>query len=1123
MSFRSSFLQFKKYFFAIASSPILAGVVFVAAPSVNNAAGTYTWDGAEWDKVLPTTLGGSETFAVNNSDTGEVLTSFDGSGTLNKTGLGTLLLSATNTYTGRTNINEGTLKFGADNALGSTSLLTIASGTTLDLNGKTQQMAGSVTSNAGSTLNFNGGTLSGTGTALWVLDGLTNLGTNSTLETAGALTIGSSGTTAKLKAGAGSKISATTLNIASTTASTGGLVEIDGTNARATFSGPVYVGANNATNSEGALKVINGGQLELTTGSLSLGGSANNTTGNGSLYIEGENSEANIKGFLFIGVGGTGYAEVTDGGKLTVEGTLKIGDRAGSNGELHLSGDDSSVNAIGGIYIGAGGNGTVTVKDGATLESGSSITLARGIGNQGTLTVENGGYVKAATTVQYGGEKDGVSVKISIKGTPDALSTLETGKLNITKDTEITFDGGILLATAGQGNAGNSFLAGTAESQSIVIGNGGMFIDSNTTDVADNASAKLSGTGTLTKWGEGKFTHNGTGTYTGGTEIDRGTFVLATKTDNSQNSIGTGTLNIAAGATAAIITASPTKAYEFANTLTGKGSFEVNLANVTDQFSISGDHSAFTGTAKFQKSTYTLANGDFANASVISAAGNTLTVGAGKNTVVNYTFDGGTTRFDLSENATDPLNAAGWIDTGTLALNSGRVQIDPTQINAAVTGVPLLQQDDANITRLLIAATDVIGNVGDIRVVDFNNAAVKGGKQNVEQNNAAIDGNSGIVAISYYGASLTTGENNDGLYLDAGFLSEIELLTETNGEDTIIKTTVLSGDTGSGGGADEFHAKITGDGHLWIDATDTITINQALNGNNTYTGGTTIGSGTLAITYNRALGTGDVIYTNGTRLYTADTVTALSNNITTNTSGVKATFETAGDLTHTGKISGGGNLTHIGAGTLTLNGSGDYSGTFTTDSAILNIVGDYSEVTGRTTISGTSASLHGTGILGGDLFIANGATFTPGQDARDLAAGQTGIFTVNGNVTLEAGATIVFDLAAPNNIALLAMNGGLFDAGGSSLDFSTSASYMPQLDDRFNLVSGVGSISSNGFGNLNWDETIAINGADFKLIYEGSTISLISLSTVPEPGTYVLLIGSLSLAFVAFRRWRKKM
>jgi outer membrane autotransporter protein len=93
------------------------------------------------------TLPGSLTFDV---DVPLVDRINDGSGfangwdgrTLTKQGTGTLILSALNTYTGGTDVNEGTLQAGAVNAFSPNSSVTVAPAGTLDLAGFSQTVAG---------------------------------------------------------------------------------------------------------------------------------------------------------------------------------------------------------------------------------------------------------------------------------------------------------------------------------------------------------------------------------------------------------------------------------------------------------------------------------------------------------------------------------------------------------------------------------------------------------------------------------------------------------------------------------------------------------------------------------------------------------------------------------------------------------------------------------------------------------------------------------------------------------------------------------------------------------------------------------------------------------------------
>src|SRR5207302_4418939 len=73
--------------------------------------------------------------SYNRSDNVNVGNAISGSGTLSQIGTGVVTLTNGNTYTGATTVSSGTLAAGANNALGSTSSVTVSSGATLLLSG----------------------------------------------------------------------------------------------------------------------------------------------------------------------------------------------------------------------------------------------------------------------------------------------------------------------------------------------------------------------------------------------------------------------------------------------------------------------------------------------------------------------------------------------------------------------------------------------------------------------------------------------------------------------------------------------------------------------------------------------------------------------------------------------------------------------------------------------------------------------------------------------------------------------------------------------------------------------------------------------------------------------------
>ena len=298
-----------------------------------------------------------------------------GGGALVQTGAGFLTLTATNTYSGGTQVNGGTLQLGNNNTVGSESTLTpLGSGTvSVTGGGMIDAQPGSTATNypIANTILLNGGTF-------WQADGNQQL--------SGPITIGPSGGT--LLASWGNKSLTVTniiggsgqLTIGNNGIGSGGLVIVTNVN---TFSGTLDVSGNlggavtlqltnptsfaNATvNADGGtftytqanitFGALEGtGSLALPTGALTVGGIGANTTyngmmaGTGGLTIQGP-------GALTLGNGQT----LT--GPLTVaSGTLNLasfsnafGSLSGTtSGALVLGGDFNVTQTTAGTYAGS--------------------------------------------------------------------------------------------------------------------------------------------------------------------------------------------------------------------------------------------------------------------------------------------------------------------------------------------------------------------------------------------------------------------------------------------------------------------------------------------------------------------------------------------------------------------------------------------------------------------------------------------------------------------------------------------------------------------------------------------------------------------------------------------------
>ncbi|MFO6298606.1 autotransporter family protein [Rahnella selenatireducens] len=145
---------------------VIAGKTVVTGDLANSGSGATTID-----KNATLQIGnGGETGTLDDNvvNEGELIfnrtnaysfgNSIGGSGNLIKAGAGELTLGGTSDYTGITWLNDGAIVAGSDNALGNTSALVQAEGTSFDLNGKSQTV-GSLSSAAGSTLDINNGTM----------------------------------------------------------------------------------------------------------------------------------------------------------------------------------------------------------------------------------------------------------------------------------------------------------------------------------------------------------------------------------------------------------------------------------------------------------------------------------------------------------------------------------------------------------------------------------------------------------------------------------------------------------------------------------------------------------------------------------------------------------------------------------------------------------------------------------------------------------------------------------------------------------------------------------------------------------------------------------------------------
>jgi autotransporter-associated beta strand protein len=184
-------------------------------------------------------------------------------------------------------------------------------------------------------------------------------------------------------------------------------------------------------------------------------------------------------------------------------------------------------------------------------------------------------------------------------------------------------------------------------------------------------------------------------------------------------------------------------------------------------------------------------------------------------------------------------------------------------------------------------------------------------------------------------------------------------------------------------------------GNMWIhDNNTTVTVNA-------------IGASGYGLTFD------DVRFRDGGAGYN---MTILNNTTLTLASAIKtaggntltAKFDGSGTTTVTGAVSqttGTFNITQQGAGTLILNGGGNYSGATSVTGGKLFVNGDQTAATGTVTVSG-GKTLGGTGTIGGNVTIADTARLefnltTPAGSHDYLALEATKTMTFSGSSVLD--------------------------------------------------------------------------------------------------------------------------
>jgi len=183
--------------------------------------------------------------------------------------------------------------------------------------------------------------------------------------------------------------------------SDGGGIELDGSGTQVDVGVDVHVGR--FIGSEGRLGVGNSAVLDIGDDLLlgNGGGSGLMTISNGGVV--------NVTDQTFVGRlnGSSSTLSMASGGSLNGQGRIRIAVGTGSEGHVNVDGDGTEINigqisGIGGIWVGAGGTGTLTVSDDASVLAEEAILVGQTSSSDGTVTVSDGGTVRTRGSLDIG-------------------------------------------------------------------------------------------------------------------------------------------------------------------------------------------------------------------------------------------------------------------------------------------------------------------------------------------------------------------------------------------------------------------------------------------------------------------------------------------------------------------------------------------------------------------------------------------------------------------------------------------------------------------------------------------------------------------------------------------------
>jgi len=892
------------------------------------------------------------------------------------------------------------------------------------------------------------------------------------------------------------------------------------------------------TTSANGSYTLNGSALEIATGGI-LNSSAYaqavglNLTMNGSSTINADSADLTISGSVDNN-GSTLTATANSSRTISLSGPIS------DSGSLIKNGAGTLILTGNNTYTGA-----TTISLG-TLQIGDSSATTLGSGNYSGTVANSGTLVFSSTANQ--------TLSGLLSGT-GALVKSSSGTLVLTATNSYSGD---VTINAGTLEIGGSGVLENGNLASGIVNNGTFFIN---TSANQTLAGVLSGTGALTKSNSGTLMLSVNNTYTGATTIQAGTISLATLGNGS----AAGSFGASTNATQNLILAGGTILYTGVNATSNRGftladgtSSTINVSTSGVSLTLSGNSAATTGSlVKAGAGTLVLGgNHSYTGSTTISAGA--LHIGGGAR-LGGGNYDGNISNqgtLQVNVDPSDTLILSGSISgsgnlikigngilalagnssfSGGTALNGGTLQIGHD--NALGAGVitmvsnPTFTSTDATDRVVANAfsgfSTPIFGaasgQTGNLTFTNTGSLAISGTRVVTVLNTTSI-------ATSFTGTALMTKNGNGTLVLygnntytggttiNAGTLQIGNGGTtgslSTTGSISNNATLVFNRSDSLTQGTDFSASGISGTGAVIKNGTGSLTFNVS----NTYSGATTINSGTLVLGHaSDTLADTAILNISGGTLAmgsNSDTVGAvtLSSGGITGSGTLTGTSYTVQSGTIEANLAGAGGFTKSTSGVVTLSGNNSFTGG--TNIALGNLTvsgGSALSDTGAVTLANASGAvlhiatsetigtLSGGGASGGNISIASGQLLAINQNSsasfNGTISGAGGV-SISGNSTLTLGAANTFT-------GTTAIQTGTLAAAASGALGSTA-----------NIV-----VASGGSLLVTANETIGnastMNLAGGRLLFSGNVTETLGALTLSANSTIDLGENSVELSFAS--------